>query len=92
MSRCCQSLVLSRKRQSAGQRVMVWWIGRKHLTSEQLAGVHGLSPNGLAFQTESLDLNVKAPGAPHRRSDSQFAPLHVTPQSRPTARALPHIA
>lgn len=40
MSRCCQPLVLSRKGQSAGQRITVWWIGLEALTSEQLAGVH----------------------------------------------------
>jgi hypothetical protein len=45
---------------------MVWWIGLEALTFEQLASVHALREDSrqtaLPFQTESLDLNVKAEG------------------------------
>ena len=78
----------------AGQPFMLGWIGLEPRTFDHLADFaapHEDRRSVVAFQSERVDITLKALWRSDHRSDPNSRRLRVIRQSRPMACVLPHI-
>ena len=79
----------------AGQPFMLGWIGLERRASGHLADIgapyEDRRQRVVAFQSERVDITLKAHWLSDRRSDPNSPRLRVIRQSRLMACALPHI-